>query len=886
VKIDRIAHSFFLNGRSFTTNEERALNPNEEPDEDSPPKELEALLHPNGLPTKGKSQPPIATADLPNKLAVFPLTRTCFFPGMAAPILIEPGLYYETLREVAQQEQKVIALFLTKKESADIYNLSFDDVYEVGVAATILRIIPIVEGGAQCLISVLKRIRVKKQVNKTPGKQLYAQVEYHDDFIAQDQQKKVKAYSFSIIQTIKEMLKTNPVFKEELQIFLSITDFTEGGKLADFAAALTLATREEKQQVLEAFDVEERIEKSLRLLRNELDINKLQNTITKKIEANVSKAQREFFLREQLKTIKKELGLEKDDHQVALEKFEERLEGKIVPEDAMKVINEELSKLQMLDHQSAEYSVCYNYLDWLTVVPWGLKCQEILDVQRAEKILHHDHYGLEDIKERILEFISVAQLRGHTKGQILCFTGPPGVGKTSIGRSIASALNRPFYRFSVGGMRDEAEIKGHRRTYIGAMPGKFIQALKHVKYSNPVIMIDEVDKMGISYQGDPGSALLEVLDPEQNKDFLDHYLDVRVDLSNILFIVTCNDLDSIPGPLRDRMEVLRLSGYIAEEKVQIAKRYLVKRAKEEMGLLQNQLSIDTDALNVIVNKYSREAGVRNLEKNVKKICRKVAAKFVREAEEKISEQPAKKGKGKEKEGKKDTDKITAMVHKRKIKIGAKDVETYLGKPIFTSETFHGLRPPVGVVSGLAWTAYGGSTLYIEAAKMRAKEKKYHISGNVSNVMKESLDIAWTYVQSKIDKYAPTSDKFEESDVHVHVPEGATPKDGPSAGITMTTALLSLLLDKPVKKSLAMTGEISLLGKVLAIGGVKEKLIAARRENIRELIFPKENYRDYVELPDYLKKNLTVHFVEDYEDVYRIAFEVPQKKSLKRAKRKR
>lgn len=799
---------------------------------------------------------------------------------MAAPILIEQGLYYETLRDVAQQDQKIIGLFLTQKEDADIYNLGFDDLYDVGVVASILRIIPIVEGGAQCLISVLKRVKIKKATAKTPGKQLYAQVEYHDDKILPEQQKKVKAYSFSIIQTIKEMLKNNPVFKEELQIFLSITDFTEGGKLADFAAALTLASRDEKQQILEAFDIEDRIEKSLKLLRNDLDINKLQNTITKKIEANVSKAQREFFLREQLKTIKKELGLEKDDYQLAIEKFEERLEGKNVPEDAMKVITEEISKLQMLDHQSAEYSVCYNYLDWLTILPWGLKCEEILDARRAEKILHHDHYGLEDIKERILEFISVAQLRGHTRGQILCFTGPPGVGKTSIGRSIASALNRPFYRFSVGGMRDEAEIKGHRRTYIGAMPGKFIQALKYVKYCNPVIMIDEVDKLGISYQGDPASALLEVLDPEQNKDFLDHYIDARVDLSEILFIVTCNDLDGIPGPLRDRMEVLRLSGYIAEEKVQIAKRYLVKRAKEEMGLGASQLTFDTDALDVIVNQYSREAGVRNLEKNVKKICRKVAAKFVREAEDKMKDKaPPAKGKAKVKDLKKESEKLTAVIRKKTVKITAKDIESYLGKPIFTSESFHGPRPPVGVVSGLAWTAYGGSTLYIEAAKMNAKEKKYHISGNVATVMKESLDIAWTYVQSQVTRYAPNSDAFENTDVHVHVPEGATPKDGPSAGITMTTALLSLLLNKPVKKHLAMTGEISLLGKVLAIGGVKEKLIAARRENIRELIFPKENYRDYVELPDYLKKNLIVHFVEDYDDVFKIAFEVPESKRV-------
>lgn len=845
------------------------MSDEEEMQEDGPQKEeLEALLHQNGMPQSGGT-PNITTAELPSKLRIFPLSKQGFFPGMAAPVQIEPGVYYESLREVAQEKHKVVGFFLTKDENVDIYNLSFDDIYDVGVVASILRIIPIDGSGAQCLISVLKRVRIKKRVQSTPGKQLVAEVEYHDDKIEPEQKKKIQAYSVSIIQTIKEMLKNNPVYKEELQIFLSITDFTEGGKLADFATALTLASRDEKQGVLEAFDVEDRIDKALKLLRNELDINKLQYTITKKIEANVSKAQREFFLREQLKTIRKELGIEKDENQLAIEKFEQRLEDKDVPDHAMKVINEELSKLQMLDHQSAEYSVCYNYLDWLTILPWGLKCEEILDVNRAQKILHNDHYGLEDVKERILEFISVAELRGHTRGQILCFTGPPGVGKTSVGKSIASALNRPFFRFSVGGMRDEAEIKGHRRTYIGAMPGKFMQALKHVKYCNPVIMIDEVDKMGVSYQGDPSSALLEVLDPEQNKDFLDHYIDVRFDLSNILFIVTCNDIDGVPGPLRDRMEIMRLSGYIAEEKVQIAKRYLVKRAREEMGLAPSQLSIDTAALSTIVNKYSREAGVRNLEKNVKKICRKVAASFVREAEAKIKGKE--KTTRKSKDWKKDSEKVAAAVRKKTLKISAKDVEKYLGKPHFESEAFHGLRPPVGVVSGLAWTAYGGATLYIEAARTPAKEKKYHISGNVANVMKESLDIAWSFVQSRIEDFAPGTDAFESSDVHIHVPEGATPKDGPSAGITMTTALLSLLLKKPVKERLAMTGEISLHGKVLPIGGVKEKLIAARRENMNEIIFPKANFGDFAELPDYLKKNLKVHFVQDFREVFDIAF---------------
>ncbi len=785
-------------------------------------------------------------ADLPDQVYIIPLTRRPFFPGMAAPLVIEPGHYYEVLKNVAKSEHKCMGLFLTKQEDASIYKAGYKDLYDVGVLARILRIIPMEQGGAQVVLNMERRISIKKPA-KT-GKFLKAQVSYHENGSAK-LSKELKAYSISIITTIKELLKLNPLFKEELQIFLGHSDFTEPGKLADFAVALTTASREELQEVLETFDLQGRIDKALILLKKELDLSRLQNSINQKIEATISKTQREFFLREQLKTIKKELGLEKEDKTVDIEKFEARLKKRDVPNDVMTVINEELEKLSMLEMQSAEYAVCRNYLDWLTIVPWGVKSEEALELDHAQEVLDEDHYGLKDIKERVLEFISVGKLAGGVKANIIGLTGPPGVGKTSIGKSIARALNRQFYRFSVGGMRDEAEIKGHRRTYIGAMPGKLIQALKFTQTMNPVIMLDEVDKIGSSYQGDPASALLEVLDSEQNKDFLDHYLDVRCDLSNVLFIVTANVLDSIPEPLKDRMEILRLSGYILEEKLAIAENYLIPRNRKSMGLKASEVSFSKQALKDIINGYAREAGVRNLENYIKKILRKVALKIVREQE----------GKKTKKKG-----------APRKYAISDANLNEYLGKPIFTSDRFYD-RTPVGVSMGLAWTSMGGVTLYIETIRVDAEKVDMKLTGQAGDVMKESAQIAWTYLHSKVDVYAKGIPFFEKSQVHLHIPEGATPKDGPSAGITMVTALISLLTKIPVAADLGMTGELTLTGKVLPIGGVKEKFIAGKRSGLKTLIFPKDNQRDYDELPKHIKAGIKVHFVDHYDEVYRVAF---------------
>jgi ATP-dependent Lon protease len=775
---------------------------------------------------------------LPDELTVFPVQKRPFFPGMAAPIVIEPGPFFEALKACARSDHKCIALFLTKQEKVDHNKVGFEDLYAIGVMARILRIIPMEMGGAQVILNMEKRIALLDALPPS-DKTLKAKITYLEEPPVLT--KELKAYSISIITTIKELLKLNPLFKEELQIFLSHSDFTEPGKLADFAAALTTATREELQAVLEIIDVPARIDKALALLKKELDLSMLQNSINQKIEASISKTQREFFLKEQLKTIKRELGIEKDDKSIEKERFEERLKKLKVPQDVMNTINEELRKLSSLEPHSGEYAVCRSYLDWLTIVPWGIHSEENHDLSHAEKILKKDHYGLDDIKERILEFISVGKLSGGIKGSIICLVGPPGVGKTSIGKSIARALKRKFYRFSVGGMRDEAEIKGHRRTYIGAMPGKLIQALKYCQTANPVIMLDEVDKMGSSYQGDPASALLEVLDPEQNKEFLDHYLDVRCDLSNVLFIVTANVLDTIPEPLKDRMDILRLSGYILQEKIEIAKKYLIPQHRKSMGLKASDVRFSAEALRDLVNGYARESGVRNLENQIKKILRKVAHKIVKEEKK-----------------------------RRPYVVTSESLKEYLGKPNFTSDRFYP-KTPVGVATGLAWTAMGGATLYVEAIKCSSEKTDMKLTGQAGQVMKESSEIAWSYLHSHSKHYAPHHPFFDKSQVHIHIPEGATPKDGPSAGITMVTALLSLLRDTPVKEDLGMTGELTLTGRILPIGGVKEKVVAAKRSGLKELIFPKENLADYDKLPDYIKEGVQFHFVEHYNEVFSIAF---------------
>ena len=577
----------------------------------------------------------------------------------------------------------------------------------------------------------------------------------------------------------------------------------------------------------------------LRLIKEELEVAQIQQKIQKEIDTQVNKQQKEFFLREQLSAIKKELGMEKEESETEIEKIEKRLEGKQLSEEAQKVVDEELDKLKTLNAQSPEFAVTRNYLELIAELPWGVYSDDNQDIKKARAILDHDHYGLKDVKELILEFLSAVIKRGSIGGSIICLVGPPGVGKTSIGQSIADALGRKFFRFSVGGMRDEAEIKGHRRTYIGAMAGKLIQAMKRMETSNPVIMLDEIDKIGTSFRGDPASALLEVLDPAQNATFLDHYLDIPFDLSKVLFVTTANQLDTIPEPLLDRMEVIRLSGYILEEKVQIAKQYLIPRQLKEHGFKEKDVKFKDAAIKVIADKYAREAGVRNLEKQIRKIVRKITMK-------------------------------SAENGQKTFTINAKDIESYLGKPIFSTEKLYP-KPIPGVVLGLAYTAYGGATLYIEAAAVANKGGGFKQTGQLGDVMKESAQIAHSYVRSLLTKEDPPNLFFEENAIHLHVPAGATPKDGPSAGITMALALYSLATAKAIKNNLAMTGELTLTGKVLPIGGVKEKTIAARRVGIKELIFPIDNQKDFEELPAYIKEGLTVHFADYFGDVLEVAY---------------
>ena len=774
----------------------------------------------------------VAAEVLPAGLPIVPLRPRPAFPGALLPMALSGRSQVLALKQALETPSQTLGLVLVRDpEAAD----GPANLHRVGVAGKVLKVVHLEDESAHFLVNALERFSIEELAESPQG--MFARVRYH--FGAElSVNPELKAYSMAIIATLKELVQINPLYSEEIKLFLGRSSMDEPGRLADFAANLTSADGQELQEILATFDVRKRIDKVLVLLKKELEVSRLQSKITRQIEEKISKQQREFFLKEQLKAIKKELGLEKEGKTAELEKFEKRLKKLNLNDEAQKTIEEEFEKLRLLEPASPEYTVSRNYLDWLTILPWGAFSRDSYNLEKARRILDRDHYGLEDVKERILEFIAVGKMKGDISGSILCLVGPPGVGKTSIGHSIADALGRTFYRFSLGGMRDEAEIKGHRRTYIGAMPGKFIQAMKSAGSANPVLMLDEVDKIGASFHGDPASALLEVLDPEQNATFRDHYLDVPFDLSHVLFVCTANQLDTIPAPLLDRMEVIRLSGYILEEKVEIARRYLIPKALKNHGIEKGRVTIRKDALEAIVDGYAREAGVRNLENRVKKIMRKAAREF-------------------------------AGVRTEKIVVGKKELVEYLGQPLFTpEEVFEGVA---GVVTGLAWTSMGGATLQIEATAMPSKSKGFKQTGQLGSVMVESSEIAYSYVMAHLKDYGVAEDFFDTHFVHLHVPAGATPKDGPSAGVTMTSALLSMMTRQPVRRKLGMTGELTLTGRVLPIGGVKEKTIAARRAGLNALIFPEGNRKDFAELPDYLKEGLEVHFAKEYQDVYKVAF---------------
>ncbi|MGD9019504.1 MAG: endopeptidase La [Desulfuromonadales bacterium] len=775
----------------------------------------------------------VASDVLPTGLPIIPLRPRPAFPGIMIPLVLNGQAQVAAMHQAMEHQAQTIGLVMVRELDDDD---GVENLHQVGVAAKIVKVLHSEKNAAHVLVNSLERFEIEAFEER--GLTIYARVRYH--FATElSVNPELRAYSMAILSTLKELVQINPLYSEEIKLFLNRSSLDDPGRLADFAANLTNSDGQQLQDILATFDVRKRIDKVLVLLKKELEVSRLQTKISKQIEEKISAQQREFFLREQLKAIKQELGLEKEGKTTEIEKFQKRLKQLKLNEEAERAVEDELEKLQLIEPSSPEYNVSRNYLDWLTILPWGLFSKDSYNIGRARRILDRDHYGLKDVKERILEFIAVGRMKGDISGSILCLVGPPGVGKTSIGHSIADALGREFFRFSLGGMRDEAEIKGHRRTYIGAMPGKFIQAMKTVGTANPVIMLDEVDKIGASFQGDPASALLEVLDPEQNGSFRDHYLDVPFDLSNVLFIATANQLDTIPRPLLDRMEMIRLSGYILEEKLEIARRYLIPKALDKHGLVRGQVRIGKAALRRIIDGYAREAGVRTLEKQIRKIMRRAAMHF---AEDDTLE---------------------------KLTIGPRDLEGYLEKPVFTAdEIFEGVP---GVVTGLAWTSLGGATLQIEATAVLAKSKGFKQTGQLGNVMIESSEIAYSYVMAHIADFGGKPEFFDRHFIHLHVPAGATPKDGPSAGITMAAALVSMITGRTVKKKLGMTGELTLTGRVLAIGGVKEKTIAARRSGLKILIFPEDNRKDYEELPDYLKEGLEVHFVKTFGDVFKIVF---------------
>ncbi len=769
--------------------------------------------------------------NLPQLLTILPATQRPVFPGMALPMAFNGVELLVSLKAAVEHHDGFVGIVMINEENEEDYRES--DFHEVGTVFQIIKVLEMSPGMVQVIGRGIRRFRRERVVQTEPN--LRWRVSYDIQPETKPDQE-LKAYMLAISNEIKNLVALNPMFQEQVNMVVNQLNYDQPGQTLDVISNLVSSEKEKLQEMMETWDVGDRAKQLLAIIKDELAVAKIQSRINKQIEDGVDKQQKEYFLREQLKAIRQELGEEKEDGESITERIIQQLEGKTVPEVARETFDREISKLKTLNTQSPEFNVTRNYLETFADLPWGIFTPDANDIKEAREILDADHYGLKDVKDNILEFLATILKRSSVAGSIICMVGPPGVGKTSIGQSIAKALGREFYRFSVGGMRDEAEIKGHRRTYIGAMPGKLIQAVQRAKTSNPVIMLDEIDKISQGAQGDPASALLEVLDPEQNETFVDHYLDVPFDLSNVLFVCTANQLDTIPGPLLDRMEVIRLSGYVLEEKVEIAKRYLVPKQLKEHGFAEDEVTFEAEALDFLADRYAREAGVRNLEKQLRKIIRKLV---LRQAE---------------------SDEVNFVVTKDLV-------SEMLGKPRFNNEKLYEKAMP-GVVLGLAYTSMGGATLYIEARGIPASSPGFRLTGQLGDVMKESAQIALSYVKSLLSKEG--LDFFDKHQVHLHVPAGATPKDGPSAGITMALALYTLATGQAPIDDLAMTGELTLTGRVLPIGGVKEKTIGARRVGITNLIFPAENKRDWEELDDYIKEGLNANFATYFEDVLEVA----------------
>ena len=783
---------------------------------------------------KNKKEQASTVEALPIKIDIIPLYHRPIFPGVFAPILINDPESINTIEKVLSTSS-FVGLCLTKDDKME--NITSRDLCNYGTVAKIAKRIKLPDGQINIFVETRMRFKIRRIVSKKEP--ITAYVTYLED--KNEEHSDVPALKRMLTSSMKELSEENS-FSDEVRV--NILNIENPGRIADFIATVIGIGKYEQQKILEILDVKKRMQEVFIHLKKELELLTVQKKIQDDVNNRVDKNQREYFLREELNSIKEELGLFSDAKSTDGKKFKKLIDSLKFKGEVKEAVDSEYEKFMLLDTASPEYIISRNYLETLLTLPWKKTKQNEIDLNNARLTLNKEHYGLEDVKKRILEYLAVRKLKKDTKGSIILLVGPPGVGKTSIGHSIAKTMGKPFFRFSVGGMNDEAEIKGHRRTYVGAMPGKIIQGLKIVKHNSPVFMIDEVDKIGNSYKGDPSSALLEVLDPEQNISFRDHYLDVPFDLSNIVFILTSNTLDTIPSPLLDRAEVIKLSGYIDSEKVIIAQKYLIPKSLKKHGLKKNSIEYTDDVLLHIANSYAREAGVRGFEKNIDTINRKLATEIAFE-ERKID----------------DT-----------LYLDTSYVEKMLGKPIFRKEDDQKRADRPGVAIGLAWTSLGGDTLLIETSYMEGKEA-FKLTGQAGDVMKESSAIAFSWTRKFVSEASIRERAwFENHIIHLHLPEGATPKDGPSAGITMTVAMVSLLLGKTIKENLAMTGELSLTGQVLAIGGLKEKTIAARRNGIKEIIIPSSNLRELEEIFPQVKEGITFYPVKRIEEVIDIVFE--------------
>ena len=786
----------------------------------------------------------IVRGKLPDALPILPLRDTVPFPHMVMPLVVGQERSVKLVNDVLGGT-RMLALVASRTPEEE--RPGPDDIYKVGVAATVARMLRMPDGTLRVLVQCGERVRFGRFVATEPY--LVATVEELPDVV--EPSPELEAFERAVRDNFVRVVEQSPQLPDELQI--AVQNIDDPAELAHLIAGALRIKTEEKQELLEMRDLGARLRRLAEILARELELISIGSRIQSQVQSELERGQREYFLRQQLKAIREELG-ETDDEHAEVEELRSMIEEAGLPEHARRQAERELRRFERLPPQSAEHGVIRTYLEWIASLPWSRATEDRIDLEHARAVLDEDHYDIERIKERILEFLAVRKLKPDARASILCFVGPPGVGKTSLGRSIARAMGRKFERISVGGVRDEAEIRGHRRTYIGAMPGVIIRALRDAGANNPVLMIDEIDKMGADFRGDPASAMLEVLDPEQNTSFRDHYLDLPFDLSNVLFICTANTLETIPPALRDRMEVIELSGYTHEEKREIARRYLVPRQIEQQGLRRSQIEFSDEALDAIIEGYTREAGVRELERQIGAICRKVAREFA--------------------EGKR----------KSKRLIRPRQVRELLGPRRYQPETARRTSQP-GVATGLAWTPTGGDVLFVEATAFPG-DGRLQLTGQLGDVMRESAQAALSYVRRHIDEIAPSAprDWFRSHDIHLHVPAGAIPKDGPSAGITMAVALASLVSERPVRADTAMTGEITLTGQVLPVGGIKEKVLAAQRAGIRHVIMPKRNEADLEEIPEHLRRELDFTFVENVEEVLAVAFD--DSKSTKRRPRRR